>query len=135
MTGIQRLEEMIEDQEDTALKQTVNYLISRKDMESKYLNEQKTLKKMCEFIKSKANNHIKNGWNYITNEVVYAWAVMYFLLPDEFLKIKTKENNNKISKNSSSSPNNIVSLENAKQKIKQKKEAEQLNLFGGAEND
>lgn len=134
MTGVQRLQEMIEDQEDTALIQTVNYLISRKDMEKNYLKKEKTLKGMCEFIKSKAQKYAKNAWNYITDEVVYAWAVMYFSLPDEFLKIKTKENNT-ISKNSTSNKNNIVSLEDAKQKVNQKKEVEQLNLFGGSEND
>lgn len=131
MTGFDRLKEQIKDQDDNALKQTVNYLISRKDMEGKYLNQEKDLKEMCNFIKAKAQNHAKNGWNYITDEVVYAWAIMYFSLPNEFLKIKTKEDSNKESKHTNSRKNNIVSLENAKQKIEEKKEVEQLNLFGG----
>ncbi len=131
MTGIQRLKEMVKDQEDSALNQTVNYLISRKDMENNYLKEEKNLDGMCRFIKNKANKHMKNGWNYITNEVVYAWAIMYFSLPDEFLKIKTEKVEEK-NKRNIGNKNNIVSLEGAKQKIEQKKEVEQLNLFGGA---
>ncbi len=131
MTGIQRLKEMVKDQEDSALNQTVNYLISRKDMENNYLKEEKNLDDMRKFIKNKANKHMKNGWNYITNEVVYAWAIMYFSLPDEFLKIKTE----KVKEKNIGNKNNIVSLESAKQKIEQKKEVEQLNLFGGAINE
>lgn len=131
MTGTERLLEMVEDQEDMALKQTVDYLISRKDMEARYLNQEKNLKEMCDFIRSKANSHAKNGWNYITDAVVYAWAIMYFSLPNKFLKIETKEKSNKASKHSTSKKNNVVSIEDAKQKIEQKKEVEQLNLFGG----
>lgn len=59
MTGTERLLEMVEDQEDMALKQTVDYLISRKDMEARYLNQEKNLNEMCDFIRSKANSHAK----------------------------------------------------------------------------
>lgn len=136
MTGIQRLQEMVKDQEDSALNETVNYLITRKDMENRYLKENKTLDNMCKFIQNKAKTHSKNGWNFITNEVVFAWAIMYFSLPDEFLKIKPRENNNnKVSKNSNLSKSNIVVLKDVKQKIESKKEVEQLNLFGGNENE
>lgn len=131
MTGVERLKEMAKGQKSTGVQETVNYLISRKDMDSKYLNEEKSLKGMCKFIKSKANNHMEEGWNFISNEVVYAWAIMYFSLPNEFLKIKS-ENATTINKNDKSKSNNIVSLEDVKQKIEQKKEVEQLNLFGGA---
>ena len=134
MTGVQRLQEMVKGQDDAALNEIVNYLITRKDMEKYYLIENKTIDIMCKFIQDKARIHSKNGWNFITNEVVFSWAIMYFSLPDEFLKIKTIKETT-ATKNNISNKNNIISLEDSKQKIEQKKEIEQLNLFGGTEND
>jgi len=78
MNGFDRLKEQIKDQKDVALKQVIEYLVSREDMEPKYLNEEKSVEGMCKFIRSKGNSHSKNGWNFITNEVVYAWAIMYY---------------------------------------------------------
>ena len=99
MNGFERLKEQVKDQEDMALKQTVDYLLTREDMEQKYLQENKTLEKMCKFIREKGTKHLRNGWNYITNEVVYAWAIMYFSLPDKLLgitetvkKVESKKN-------------------------------------------
>ena len=91
---------------------------------------------MCDFIKEKAKKHMKNGWNYITNEVVYAWAVMYFSLPNTFLKIEKKDTTKNKSKVKTSSKkennkNNVVSLEDAKKDIEKSKEITQLSLFGG----
>lgn len=136
MNGFERLKEQIKDQEDKALVQTVEYLLTREDREEDYLKDEKTVEGMCKFIKDKANKYMKNGWNYITNEVVYSWAVMYFSLPDLFLGIehneinKTKSNAKKLSK-SSNTKNNVVSLENVKKEMEKKKEITQLSLFGG----
>lgn len=133
MDGFNRLREQIEDQEDTALRQVVDYLISREDMEQKYLNEEKDVKGMCSFIRGKGNAHAKNGWNFITNEVVFAWAIIYWSLPNSFLKI----NQSKVTKTATTSSktstekNNVVSMEKAKQALEEKKQVEQLTLFGG----
>ncbi len=136
MTGFERLKEQVKDQEDKALVQTVEYLLTREDIEEDYLKEEKTLEGMCKFIKNKARKYMKNGWNYITNEVVYSWAVMYFSFPDLFLGIEHKEttktkSNTKKSSKGSNTKNNVVSLEKAKKEIEKKKETTQLSLFGG----
>lgn len=136
MTGFERLKEQVKDQEDKALLQTIDYLLSREDMEQKYLNEEKTVEDMAKFIKDKARKYMKNGWNYITNEVVYAWAIMYFSLPNSFLKIEKKDTNNnktktKTSSKKENSKNTVVSLEKAKENMKKKKETAQISLFGG----
>ena len=134
MNGFERLKEQIKDQEDMALKQTVDYLLTREDMEQKYLQENKTLEGMCKFIREKGTKHLKNGWNYITNEVVFAWAIMYFSLPDKLLGIDEPVKKAETKKNTSSqeeSKNNIVSLEEAKKELEKKKEVAQLSLFGG----
>ena len=137
MTGFDRLKEQVKDQKDKALVQTVEYLLSREDMEQRYLNEEKNIEEMAKFIRNKARKYMKNGWNYITNEVVYAWAIMYFSLPNSFLKIEKKDTTKNKEKAEASikkvtAKNNIVSLEDAKKNMNKKKETEQISLFGGA---
>lgn len=140
MNGFDRLREMLDKwlekhNDDEAFIQTVNYLLDRPELEQKYLNEEKSLDGLNDFIHEKGRQHLLNGWCYITNEVVYSWAVMYFALPNSFLKIKPKETKNENKKNTTkkaTSTNNVVSLEEAKQKIEKKKETEQISLFGGA---
>ena len=133
MNGFDRLREQTEDQKDTALNQVVDYLISREDMEQKYLNEEKDVEGMRSFIREKGNAHARNGWNFITNEVVFAWAIMYWSLPNSFLKInqsKTTKTDTTSSK-TSTTKNNVVSIEKAKKALEEKKQVEQLTLFGG----
>lgn len=136
MNGFERLKEQVKDQKDKALLQTVNYLLSREDMEQKYLNEEKNVEEMAKFIHDKGMKYMENGWNYITNEVVYSWAIMYFSLPNTFLKIEKKDttkNNStvKISSKKENTKNNVVSLEDAKKNMEKKKETAQISLFGG----
>lgn len=136
MNGFERLKEQVKDQEDKALLQTVDYLLSREDMEQKYLKEEKTIEEMAKFIHDKGIKYMKNGWNYITNEVVYSWAIMYFSLPNSFLKIEKKNATESKSKTETSSKkknskNNVVSLEKAKENMEKKKETSQISLFGG----
>lgn len=128
MTGIERMKEEVKDQNDVALNEVVNYLVSRKDMESKFLKEEKSLKGMRNYIRQKGEAHSKDGWNFIINEVVYAWAIMYFSLPNEFLKIDTAKKAPEIK---TSKKDNIVLLDKVKEKHNMKKSTEQLTLFGG----
>lgn len=131
MNGFDRLREQAKDQEDSALKQVIEYLISRDDMEQKYLNEEKNIKEMCNFIKEKGKVHAKNGWNFITNEVVFAWAIMYWALPNAFLKINTPNETKNIVTEEKTTKNNVVSINTAKKVLEEKKQVEQLTLFGG----
>lgn len=131
MNGFDRLREQVKDQEDSALKQVIEYLISRDDMEQKYLNEEKNIKEMCNFIKEKGKVHAKNGWNFITNEVVFAWAIMYWALPNAFLKINTPKETKNIVTEEKTTKNNVVSINTAKKVLEKKKQVEQLTLFGG----
>lgn len=139
MSGFDRLKEMLDEwlkknKDDEAFKQTVDYLLTRNDLEPKFLNPEKTLKQLNEFIHEKGRKHLLNGWCYITNEVVYAWAVMYFSLPNSFLKIEDKQKTtvNKNTKKETTTKNNVISIAKAKEKIKEKKSA-QISLFGGTQ--
>lgn len=137
MNGFDRLKAMLNEwlekhKNDEAFEQTVNYLLDRPDLEPKYLNEEKNLEGLNNFIQAKGKKHLLNGWCYITNEVVYSWAVMYFSLPNNFLKITAPKEDKPTKKTTkATTKNNIVSLEEAKQKIEKKKETEQISLFGG----
>lgn len=138
MNGFERLKTMLAeflgDNQDEALSKIVDYLLERKDLETKYLNEEKTIKGLKDFIHDKAMKHQKGNWCCIADDVVYAWAVMYFALPNSFLKIKN-ENNKKTSKKTiktSESKNNVIPIEKAKE-IVQEKQTTQISLFGDDE--
>jgi hypothetical protein len=134
MNGFDKLREQMEGQEDSALKEVVNYLLTRTDMEPKYLNEEKSLEGMCHYIKEKAMKNAKNGWNFITNEIVFAWAIMYFSLPNDLLQIKKttlKTQQSKKESQKTENKQNVISIDEAKKKIEKKKEITQLSLFGG----
>lgn len=133
MNGFERLKEQVEGQKDKALIQTVDYLLTRDDLSENYLKEDKNIQDMAKYIKSLGQKYIRNGWNYITDELVYAWAVMYFSLPNEYLKIKSssKKENTTPKKDSK---NNVISLEEAKKNIK-KDEVKQISLFGGEKDE
>lgn len=138
MNGCERLQIMYDEWEkkhktDVAFKQTVQYLLNRTDLDEKYLNEEKNIEVLNEFIHKKAQKHSQNGWCYIPDEVVHSWAVMYFTLPNSFLKIKEKKNIENITKKTNNEKNNVISLETAKEKLEKKKETEQLSIFGGNE--
>ena len=125
MNGFDRLREQMKGQEDPALNEVVKYLLSRSDMEARYLNEEKTIEGMCAYIKEKGMKNAKNGWNFVSNEIVFAWAIMYFSLPDSVLQIKKNvPKKNDIPKNEKTN-DNVISIEDAKNKQKQ------LSLFGG----
>ena len=137
MNGFERLKEQVKDQEDESLQKVVNFLLTRTDKEQCYMQDNKTLDKMCDFIGEKAKKHKHNKLNWIDDNIVFSWAVLYFALPDELLGIKNKKSNKKTTNNNednkTQTPNNVVSMEEAKKKMKEK--SKQLSLFGGGTNE
>ena len=88
MSGIERLKRLVEGQENKSLLKIVNYLLTRDDLDSNYLNEEKTLKNMVDYIKSEAKKQAKDGYCYVEDEIVYEWAINYFSKTDDELEIK-----------------------------------------------
>lgn len=134
MNGFDKLKEELKEQDpnDYALNETVNYLLTRKDMEPKYLNEEKSIEQMRSFIRSRGQKHLGTGWSFIMDKVVFAWAIMYYSLPNNFLKINTEKSSKSTTKGTEvTAKNNVVSLEEAKERLEKKKENEQLSIFGG----
>ncbi len=100
MEGIERLKILSSEIKDESLLQVVDYLLSREDMNEKYLNEEKSLKQMIEFINNEVLKRIPTNerkdvqCKMLTNEDVYSMAIHYFDESNEFLglastKVKT----------------------------------------------
>lgn len=94
MEGIERIKQLAAEVKDEALLEIINHLVSREDMNEKYLNEEKSLKQMIEFIRREAQKQAKDGMAMIKDEVVFGWAIHYFDESNEKLglnkKIETK---------------------------------------------
>lgn len=78
MNGIERIKILSAEITDKPLLKIVEYLLSREDMNDKYLNEEKSLSQMISYIRSAAKKQAKNGVAMIEDEVVYGWAIHYF---------------------------------------------------------
>lgn len=88
MNGIERIRVLSSEIRDNALLKIIEYLLSRDDMNEKYLNEDKSLKQMVDFIKALAQKEAKNGMAMIEDEVVYGWAIHYWDESNESLKLE-----------------------------------------------
>ena len=87
LLGLERIKVLSEKVKDKAVLKIIDYLLLRKDMNEKYLNEEKTLTQMIEFIKSKAKEKATNGIAMIEDDEVYSWAILYFTSSNEKLGI------------------------------------------------
>ena len=93
MLGIERIKILGSEVKDKALLKVLEYLVSREDMNDKYLNEEKSLKQMVEYIKSEAKKQAVNGMAMIEDEEVYGWAIHYFDETNEKLGLKVETKN------------------------------------------
>lgn len=98
MKGIERIKILASEIKDEALLQIVNYLLTREDMNEKYLNEEKTLKQMVDFIRKSAKEKSNGkGWIMLKDEDVYNYAIHYFDETNESLGLVTVKENKNIS--------------------------------------
>ena len=159
MEGIKKIKEMAEGQKDFVLLEVVKYLVSREDMDEKYLNKEKNLKGMASYIQAEIINdfckkmntknpssfakEVKyNGGNTrclavgMSEERTYELAINYFSKSNEELGIKTEEvksKNKEIrSENSDDEFGSIFDFDTSDKKEKQKEEIEQISLFSVA---
>lgn len=139
MDGIERLKKMLEGQKDKYLNIIVNYLMQHTEMNAAFLNKTKDLKKMAEYIKGKAKKEASGGVAVIEDEKVFKWAEDYFLKTDEELGIKKKETTTKKIENQNVEDKensvddefgSIFDIEDDSEEIEDKKEVEQISLFG-----
>ena len=93
MLGIERIKILGSEVKDKALLKVIEYLVSREDMNEKYLNEEKSLKQMVEYIKSEAKKQAVNGMAMIEDDELYGWAIHYFDETNEKLGLKVETKN------------------------------------------
>lgn len=94
MEGIERIKILASEIKDEALLEIVNYLISREDMNDRYLNEEKSLRQMIDFIMNEAKKKSKDNRAIVKDEVVFGWAIHYWDESNEELKLgKATESN------------------------------------------
>ena len=91
MEGIERIKKLSQEQKDANIKKVVEYLINREDLDEKFLNEEKNLNDMWEYIKKQAKEKAVNGCAVIEDEEVYGLAVHYFDETNEELGINTNK--------------------------------------------
>lgn len=98
MEGIERIKQFLNDEKDNNIKKVAEYLINREDMNEKYLNEEKNLTDMWEFIKEEARKKAVNGCAALEDEEVYNLAIHYFDETNEALGIKKNQKSTKTDK-------------------------------------
>lgn len=91
MDGLERIKVLSSEIKDRALLKIIDYLLSREDMNEKYLSEEKSIKGMISYIKSEARKSATDGMAMIEDDVVYGWAIHYFDETNKDLKITEKQ--------------------------------------------
>lgn len=132
MKGIERIKILSSDIKDEQLKSIIDYLLSRTDMNDKYLNEEKSLSQMIKFIMREANEKLKkvsiSGGSvaYATDEMVFGWAIHYW---DESNSNLNLDNKKEEEANDTNSP--VKSVQNKRKPDKKEEWVSegQLTLF------
>ncbi len=131
MTGCERLKSMIEGSFQRPLFKIYLYLKKRTDMDEKYLNPEKNLKQMYEYIKRQAEKQAVDGVAILEDSFVYNLAIQYFNETNENLGIK---DSSEISNKGTEEENNVKD-DNVKKNedltLKNIDERKQISLFMG----
>ena len=90
MEGIERLKKMLEGNLQKPLLKIFMYLKTREDMDEKYLNPEKSLTQMYEYIKAEAKKQAIKGVAVLDDQVVYSLAIHYFDESNENLGLNKK---------------------------------------------
>ena len=141
MEGIERLAKMLEGQKDKYLNIIAKHLMQHTELDQAYLNEEKNLKDMAEYIKGKAKKQATGGVAVIEDEIVFKWAREYFIKSNNELgikktrldrgkhgdvsKVEVKESEDEFGSIFDFDDNNENTSNNNK-----KEESEQISLFG-----
>ena len=91
MTGVERLKSMIEEGPlKKPLFKIYMYLKTRNDMDEKYLNPEKSMTQMYNYIKEQVRKQAVDGVAMIEDAVVYGLAIHYFDESNEDLGLNKK---------------------------------------------
>ena len=91
MEGLEKLEKEIAEMDNSNITAVFEYLKTRTDLYDKFKNEEKSAKQMWDFICNKAEKQKINNVAMIADNLVYMWAVTYFIRSNEELGIKEQK--------------------------------------------
>lgn len=129
MDGLERIKVLSSEIKDKSLLKIIDYLLSRQDMNEKYLNEEKTIKGMISFIKNEARKSATDGMAMIEDEVVYSWAIHYFDETNKNLNITEKQTKTKVKTENIKEKEKVKVTKQKKKDEKDWKPEGQLTLF------
>ena len=126
---------MLEGQKDKYLIIIVNHLMLQTEMDEAFLNEEKNLKDMAEYIKGLAKKEMSGGVAVIEDERVFQWAKDYFNKSNQELGIKKvkleKGKHGDVTKVEGKDDEFGSIFGDRTEKVEKKKEEiEQISLFG-----
>lgn len=113
--GIDRIKNLMEIETDKQVIKVAEYLITREDMDEKYLNEAKNLGGMFKYITERAREQAENGCAWVDDDTVYGWAIHYWDESEDDLK-KEKIERDKLSQQETKKSKKVSSEETAIQK-------------------
>lgn len=98
MNGYERIKELYlkGTNKDKPLAQIVKHLMQQQNMNELYLNEDKNLEDMMNFIDNKAKEQAVNNVAVIPDAEVYDWAILYFSKSNDELGLTKKQTPTKI---------------------------------------
>lgn len=94
---------------DKALIEIIKYLLNQPEMSDIYLKDEKNIKEMMDYIKSKAKEQAINNVAIIEDQNVYEWAVEYYIKSNEELGIN--KINNKVNPTPKAETNNSNNMQ------------------------
>lgn len=86
-SGLERIKILASEIKDKATLKIIDYLLTREDMNDKYLNEEKSLTQMIQYIRDNAKKQAENNMAIVEDKEVYSWAIHYFDESNEKLNI------------------------------------------------
>ena len=91
MNGFERLEKQVLDMKNYIVTTIFEYLKTREDLKEYFENEEKNMEQMYEYVCDKARPKAYKNVAVVNNNVVYLWAVNYFIKSNEELGITKKD--------------------------------------------
>ena len=130
MEGIERIRVLSQEQKDTNIKKVAEYLMTRVDLDEKFMNEEKNLNDMWEYIKKQAKEKAVNGCAVMEDDDVYGLAVHYFDETNEALGIKASKKETKATKQEKI-PTKVDSKEKQKEEVPTHKDDDIVMKYKG----
>ena len=88
---MEELEKEVSEMNNPNITDVFEYLKTRTDLYDKFKNEEKSAKQMWDFICNKAKKQMVKYVAMIADNLVYMWAVTYFIRSNEELGIKEQK--------------------------------------------